>query len=267
MSLALMLLACSTDLPDERVAITRQPVDPGLADVAHGRHLVEDVLNCGECHGAGLAGGTVADGFPVGRLVAPNLTRLDYTREDWVGALHHGVTPEGRKLLLMPSDDYAQLDQTDLASVVAYLETLEPAGSDLGPSHLGPMGQFLVHEGEWSFAADRIDHAAAIPVATPAGRGPYLVRVASCLTCHGGGPGMSFGPGETPSANLTPHPEGLAAWTEADFLRAMTTGVRPDGTALDRSMPWRVYARWPEEDLKAVWAVLRALPPQPDPGR
>lgn len=259
------LLACAQGLPDVRLEVATQPLDPTLADLSHGQRLVDEVLNCAECHGDDLTGDFIADDMLVGRLVAPNLRTLDYGPQDWVRALHHGVARDGRKLLLMPSDDYARLDQRDLASVVAWLDQLEPAGQDLGESHLGPVGRALVRSGELSYAADRIDHGAAIPVQTTEPRGAYLVRVANCLTCHGGGPGMEFGPGETPSANLTPHEEGLRDWTEADFLRALQTGRRPDGTALDDSMPWRAYASWPEDDLRAVWTELRALPPQPTP--
>ena len=130
----LTLLACSQDLPEVRLEVTVQPVDTTLADMNHGQRLVQEVLNCAECHGADLTGGLVADGFPIGRLVAPNLTTLSYTDEQWVGALHHGVSPDGRKLLLMPSDDYAALDQRDLSSAIAWLQSLEPAGMDLGTS-------------------------------------------------------------------------------------------------------------------------------------
>lgn len=261
----LTLLACSQDLPEVRLEVTVQHVDTTLADLKHGKRLVQEVLNCAECHGDDLTGGFVVNEFPVGRLVAPNLTTLSYTTADWVSALHHGVSADGRKLLLMPSDDYATLDQRDLASAIAWLQALEPTGEDLGPSELGPLGQVLVATEEWSYAADRIDHTAAIPQSTSEPRGAYLIRVASCLTCHGGGPGMSFGPGDTPSANITPHADGLAAWSEQDFLTAMTTGRRPDGKALDDSMSWRIFASWPEEDLRAVWGALQALPAQPDP--
>jgi hypothetical protein len=64
------------------------------------------------------------------------------------------------------------------------------------------------------------------------------------------------------SRNLTPEPDtGLGKWTEADFIKAMRTGHRPDGTVLLPPMPWPAYAHATDEDLKAVWAYLRSLQP------
>jgi hypothetical protein len=64
-------------------------------------------------------------------------------------------------------------------------------------------------------------------------------------------------------ANLTPDTSGVAGWTEGDFLRALHEGRRPDGSALLDAMPWRVYGKIGDVELKAVWAYLRMLPPTP----
>ena len=43
--------------------------------------------------------------------------------------------------------------------------------------------------------------------------------------------------------NLTPDREtGLGSWSEADIVRAVRQGVRPDGRELAPVMPWRNYA-------------------------
>ena len=48
---------------------------------------------------------------------------------------------------------------------------------------------------------------------------------------------------------------------EADFLRAMREGTRPDGSAIDGFMPWRVYSAMTDVELRAIWAHLSTLPP------
>ncbi len=69
-------------------------------------------------------------------------------------------------------------------------------------------------------------------------RGAYLLAAAGCIACHtdekGGGPSLAGGRAlETPfgtfyTPNITPHEEqGLGAWSEADFLRAMSRGRGP----------------------------------------
>ena len=108
-------------------------------------------------------------------------------------------------------------------------------------------------------------------------RGRYLVEhVANCLDCHSerdwrfyGGPviagteGMGarldvFRP-QIHSANITP--AALGPWTDGEIVRAITAGVGRDGRALHPFMPYDTYARMTEEDVHAVVAYLKTLPP------
>jgi hypothetical protein len=66
--------------------------------------------------------------------------------------------------------------------------------------------------------------------------------------------------------NLTPDPETGMQLTEAEFIDAMRTGKDfMDSTAADPQqllvMPWHVYRFMSVDDLKAVYAFLRRLPP------
>jgi hypothetical protein len=70
------------------------------------------------------------------------------------------------------------------------------------------------------------------------------------------------GPEAPPASNLTPHDTGLAAWSEEDFIVAMRTGRRPDGSAIDgRAMPWRAVGQASDLELQSIWRFLRSLPP------
>jgi hypothetical protein len=59
-------------------------------------------------------------------------------------------------------------------------------------------------------------------------------------------------------------------WTEELFIRAMRTG-KHIGTSrpILPPMPWPNYAKATDQDLKAIWAYLRSIPPVrnlvPDP--
>lgn len=66
-------------------------------------------------------------------------------------------------------------------------------------------------------------------------------------------PGAPFAP------NLTPGSE-LAAWTEADFMNALRTGITPSGHELSDSMPWKGLGKMTDEELKAVWLYLQSVP-------
>ena len=69
------------------------------------------------------------------------------------------------------------------------------------------------------------------------------------------------------SANITPHPtDGIAEYTDEELVRIITTGTRPDGTKMFPPMGYGYYANIKPDDLKAIIAYLRSLPPKPDPG-
>ena len=62
--------------------------------------------------------------------------------------------------------------------------------------------------------------------------------------------------------NITPDQEtGIGKWTEANFIRAMRTGLTPDGRVLDAQMPWEAFQKITDRDLKSLWAYLKTIKP------
>ncbi|MDA1192712.1 MAG: c-type cytochrome [Candidatus Poribacteria bacterium] len=85
-----------------------------------------------------------------------------------------------------------------------------------------------------------------------------FISINPTYTAFSGPWGSSF------STNLTPHQNGLGGWTEAKFLFAMRTGKHlGDGSKRNilPPMPWKHYQGMSEDDLKAIWAYLRTVPP------
>jgi hypothetical protein len=75
---------------------------------------------------------------------------------------------------------------------------------------------------------------------------------------------MSWRPfGTLYSRNLTSHPEhGLGQWTDAQIARAIRSGISRNGRALHwQGMPWDMFSNFEEEDVRALIAYLRVLPP------
>jgi mono/diheme cytochrome c family protein len=73
-----------------------------------------------------------------------------------------------------------------------------------------------------------------------------------------------YGPwGVSFAANLTPDEKtGLGAWTDEQFIKAMRTGKhRGFGRPIMPPMPWPNLAQQSDEDLRAIFAYLRSLPP------
>jgi mono/diheme cytochrome c family protein len=99
-------------------------------------------------------------------------------------------------------------------------------------------------------------------------RGRYIFTVASCVLCHGvtgsGGLKISWkSMGTLWVRNITPDPEtGLGNWSDAEIARAIRSGVSRDAYQLHwQGMIWDHESNWDEEDLRALIAYLRALPP------
>lgn len=66
------------------------------------------------------------------------------------------------------------------------------------------------------------------------------------------------------AANLTPDPETGLRMSEDEFVKAMRTGKhqgKADGRPILPPMPWMNLAQAPEEDLRAIHAFLRTIPP------
>lgn len=87
--------------------------------------------------------------------------------------------------------------------------------------------------------------------------GPWMWTGAGTLTAFAGPWGVSYAINLTPDENT-----GIGIWTEDMFVRALRTG-RHMGTSrtIQPPMPWMWYGKMTDEDLKAMYAYLRTIPP------
>jgi mono/diheme cytochrome c family protein len=233
---------------------------------------------CVDCHKENGAGGEFINDPLLGQINAANLTAGQggiggtFTDRDWVRAIRHGVDPQGKPLWVMPSEEFNAINDSDLGKLIAYIKNLPPTDQDTAGKSLGPLGRVLLVTDQIPvLPAEKIDHNAPRPVAVVPGvtkeYGAYLAQ--SCTGCHGatlsGGP-IPGVPAEPPyPANLTPEPEtGLGQWTEQDFMTAIRTGQRPDGSRLDPAkMPWPNFAQMNDVELSALWLYLQSVPAKP----
>ena len=242
--------------------------------LARGEYLMSGVTGCTGCHGENLGGTEFINDPAIGLLWAPNLTAgqggvaAAYTDADWERSVRHGVRPNGQALLIMPAHQFTHMSDEDLGAVLAFLKTFAPVDQAVPARRVAFVGTLLIGAGMFGdLPAEVIDHAAGhpatVPVAASAEYGHYLVRLGTCVDCHGanldgqvsGGPSTGV-----PPANLTPAGD-LANWTEADFIQTMRTGVRPDGRTLSDEMPWMFYGNMTDQDLAAIFSYLQSLPP------
>jgi mono/diheme cytochrome c family protein len=101
-------------------------------------------------------------------------------------------------------------------------------------------------------------------------RGRYLAIVGDCAACHtlsGSGHDLAGGrPLETPfgtliAPNITPDPAtGIGAWTDDEFVDALTKGTGRNGTRLYPAMPYTYYTKLTRDDALAIRAYLDTVP-------
>ncbi|MGV3533227.1 MAG: c-type cytochrome [Chthoniobacteraceae bacterium] len=257
----------------KRHQVTPVPIGIPIAQgsLERGAHLYA-TRGCADCHGADLGGAKVVEDPAVGRLFGPNITKgqgsvtAQYRDEDWVRAIRHGVNPEGRPLVLMPSMEYAEFSDQDLADLLAFIQAAPGVDRATIPVEVGPISRVLLISGAAPLAADMINHTAIKPAVVTPGATPEYGRylAVGCQGCHG--PNLSGGkiaagpPDWPPASNLTSHPQGaITAWSEADFLTALRTAHRPNGTEINPVMP-RAFGKMHDDELKALYAYLKTVP-------
>jgi mono/diheme cytochrome c family protein len=281
------------DVPDSQL---RASSDPAI--IEKGRAMAYGPARCVECHvnrseldavRAGSMDVTLAGGgefpIPLGTIRAPNIT-MDvatgigsYTDSELVGALRHGVKRD--RSVLIPFMEYQQMSDEDVVALLSFLRA-QTAVRRVVPTHdLNLLGKvvtaFVVTPppgpGTWP---------AASPIEEPTvERGAYVAEaVATCAACHtarsktdgsftsprysGGGEFEVEGEPDKVwvSPNLTPAASGwIAQWTEDQFVGRFRSAVAQPKTP----MPWRLYSRMSEVDLRAIYRYLRTLDPVETP--
>lgn len=231
------------------------------------------VTICAGCHGDNLEGTTFFDDPMIGTIPAPNLTDGQggigtyYSDLDFVKAIRHGLTPENKPLIIMPSEAFWYFSDEDLGAVIAYMKSAPSFDNDPGERNLKFMGKVLVAAGAFGnvIFAETITHDVQPPAvperAETVEYGNYLVNIHHCISCHGANlnGGNSPEPGAPFSPNLTPGGV-LSTWSADNFINAMRTGVTPLGRQLDKTyMPYEEIGQMTDGDLNAMFLYLQSL--------
>ena len=274
------LLGAATLLATTALSQAQSPVE-------RGKYLVETVMTCHNCHtpmgpngpqfNKALSGGLRFNEPPFD-VTAPNITPDratgigSWSDADLKKALREGIKPNGVQMAeVMPTTFYKILTPGDLDGIVAYLRSIPAVSNKVRdpvykmkiPHQVFPGAEKPMPEADMS---DKVK------------RGFYLVTIAHCLECHTPfgppGTGVDFGHslgkggrefpgpwGKSVSRNITSSKtNGLGNWTDAEIKRAITHGVRKDGTKLKPPMGFPYYAKMTDGDVDSVVAYLRTLP-------
>ncbi len=257
------------------IKVVPVPFTKDPAALKQGKYLFE-TRGCAECHGADGRGIVFLD-TPEGLYVkTPDITSgrggvvADYTEGDWVRAIRHGVSPKGHPLFLMPSEDYNRLSDADFGALVGYVRSLMPVAGTGADVRLPLIVKALYGIDVIRDSAEKIDHRLPPPQALAAAANPeYGAYVGNmCQGCHGatlaGGTIQGAPPEWPPAANLTPGEGSVMPRydTAQKFVAMMRTAKRPDGSEVNKAMPFASLRNMNDTDLEALYAYLKTLPPK-----
>jgi cytochrome c553 len=218
------------------------------------------VLGCVGCHGIGLRGHLLEDIPNVARVHAPNVPAAAARMSDrqLAQAIRQGIGPDGRALWVMPSAMYANLDDAELAALIAWIRTLPRLPGEEEGMEIRALGRVGIALGAY--------HNSPHFVATYPNKPPLDVGLAfapgrrivmrACTHCHGadvGGQKMEGGA-------QTPDLSAAAGYDLAQFTTLLRTGRPPDGR--DLGLMARVarsdLAYLTDAEIEAVHAYLVA---------
>jgi mono/diheme cytochrome c family protein len=276
---------------DVKVEITPERIE-------RGEYLARHVSQCLTCHsnrdfryfsGPVVAGSEGQGGDLFGReqglpgnVYAQNITPFGlehWTDGEIIRAITGGISIEGTALFpIMPYTEYAHLAQEDAYSLVAYLRSM-PFKEGLTPDReldfpLNLIVRMIPQPAELQPEPDRSDSVAY---------GKYLSRIAGCHFCHtpeesgqkivgmefAGGMEFFIPDGIVRAMNITPDREtGIGTWDRTAFINLFKS-YTPEAVAkktvergeFNTDMPWSMYSGMSEEDLGALFAYLKMVPP------
>jgi mono/diheme cytochrome c family protein len=195
-ALAVVTVLCALALPlhvylaSEALIERRYPL-PTVAGpaspvpIGRGEHLVH-IAGCADCHGANLEGrrmklaGALRLWSSNLRFAAAHMSEAEFER-----VLRRGIAPDATGLWGMPSPDYAYMNETDVAALLAYLRSLGPAGPERPRPAWNRAARLALLNGRIQPAplAAR-DAQPSLDMGPRYDGGRYLARIA-CSECHG----------------------------------------------------------------------------------
>ncbi|MBI5824134.1 MAG: c-type cytochrome [Chloroflexi bacterium] len=246
------------------------PID--AESIARGKHIIE--TTCVGCHGTDLSGVSpfVSIG-PIMTLDSANLTPGEggiggeFTDEDYVRAIRHGIDPEGKPLYMPSVPAFQYMSDEDLGAIIAYLKTIPPVDHQTNGFEIKPLGYILMAAGMFgNLPVEDAGHANNVTAPEPGVTveyGEYRLTISDCRGCHG--EELAGGPYPDPSIvytvpNLTPGGD-LSGWTEEGFIQTIRMQITPDGRNLNSNlMPLDEINNLTDDELRAIFLYLQSLP-------
>ena len=266
------------------------------ASVERGKYLTWHVMGCIDCHSkrdfskfsGPLVPGTEGMGGQLfgpelgmpGNVYGRNITPAavgEWSDDELARAITQGISKNGDTLFpIMPYQLYSKMGKQDLTDIIRYIRTLKPIENKVPDRQLFiPLDKVISQLPESDMSKNqKPDPKDKVKY------GEYLFTQASCVDCHtprangtlnterfaaGGihfkGKGFSV-----TSPNITPDSSGIGLWTEKMFLQKFKANssddfVNRDPGKFNTYMPWSLFGKMKDEDLKSIYAYMRTVKP------
>jgi mono/diheme cytochrome c family protein len=258
--------------------------------IEKGRQL--SAMLCNDCHmdpnTGKLTGRKMEEVSQFGNLYTSNITQdTQYGIGKWtdgeiVYLLRTGIKPDGRFLPIMAK--LAKMSDEDIQSIISFLrsghEWVKADNTQQPETKYSFLAKFLTNIKAMS-PMPYPDGAVPEPDTTNLVKwGEYVaLHRVECYACHsrdfakndytnppkskgffGGGNEFKMpGGAKIYSRNITMDEEtGIGAWSEETFIKAVKTGVMPNGPAL--RPPMKPYIDLTDSEVKAIFAYLKTVP-------
>ena len=192
------------------------------------------------------------------KLHASNLTFVAGRASDQQlsQAIRQGIGYDGRPLLVMPSEGYQFLTDTEVAALIAAIRALPKGGKEQPAVKVGPKGHVAAAIGEFATAPELVAKYRRARIADygPAmARGRHIVEV-NCTECHGPRlEGKELEPGV-----IAPDLDTAGAYDLEQFRTMLRTGVAPGGKdiGLMGRVAQRDFKYLKDDEIDGVHAYL-----------
>lgn len=271
-------VGCSGAPPDTLY----EPVS--LTVLQKGKGLVHGIAACGFCHGARPEPGSILSGGQpywdaYGQVNAPNLVPNEGGTAGWsmfevMRAIRGSRRADGTQMSPTAHRGYEWMSDDDAQAIVAYIRALPTVGDETPRRDIS----FLDRNTIGFLTSPAREVRGYIPPIDPSFQseyGAYLVdHVARCTACHntpgslfseeeylGGGLVVKTAAGERAAPGISSDTvAGVGAWSAAQIVAYLRTGVTPDGRQIDPNFcPTGFYRMADERDLTAIAAHLRRV--------
>lgn len=259
--------------------------------IERGRQL--SAMLCNDCHmdpnTNKLTGRRMDEISQFGAVYSRNITQdPEYGIGKWTDGqiaylLRTGVKPDGRFLPIMAK--LSKMSDEDLQSIISFLRSdnawVQPDNTRVPDSKYSFFAKFLTNIKAISPMPFSHGPIAEPDTANAVKWGEYIaLNRVECYTCHsadfatdnfsvpekskgffGGGNEFKMPDGsKIYSMNLTMDEEtGIGKWSEADFIKAVKTGMLPNGQPALRQ-PMKPYTDLTDGEVKAIYAYLKSIP-------